>query len=135
MDSFLGLGTHVWIEVTTSKGERTTFSGYKFHKLLGIMENHKRDYDRESTRGSVVITPPQDICEEEWEARVIRSGKEIVERLDKTLKFNGVNPCGKRSGNCCTIARAIITRAGGDIPQCKFKGFSPGLVGIFHLCD
>lgn len=135
MDSFLGLGTHIWIEIISSSGEKTTFSGYNSNKLLGIKKNQKRDYDRESTRGSVTVPPPANTSQQQWDEQVISSAQAVVDKLDKTLLFNGINPCGKKSGNCCTIARTIITRAGGEIPKHKFKGFSPGLVGILHFCD
>lgn len=135
MDSFLGLGTHIWIEVVSESGEKNTFSGYKSNKLLGIKENQQRDYDRESTRGSAIVTPPANMSQQQWDEQIIDSGRSILKQFDKTLLFNGINPCGKNSGNCCTIARAIITRAGGEMPKCKFKGFSPGLEGILHFCD
>lgn len=127
MGSFLGRGTHVWMEIHPSNGKKVTFSGAKVMKLLGVVENLKKDYHKLTTRGSVVIEPPVGMNSADWADRVIEAGREVKLTMHKKLKYNGIFPCLKGYGNCCTIIRLILDKAGGKLPNFKPAGFTPGL--------
>ncbi len=127
MGSFLGRGTHVWLEIHPSEGEKVTFSGAKVTRLLGVIENLKKDYHKLATRGSVVIIPPAGVSCSEWAERVIEAGREVKQTMHKKLKFNSVFPSLSGHGNCCTIVNLIVDRAGGELPEFKPSGFAPGL--------
>ena len=128
MGSFLGRGTHVWLEIHPADGDKITFSGAKAKNLLAIIENLKRDYDKESTRGSVVIPPPNGISSPQWEDSVIQAGRDIKHTMHKKLRYSGAFPFLVGYGNCASIAHLIINQAGGELPKFKFSGFSPGLL-------
>jgi hypothetical protein len=125
--SFLGRGTHVWLEVHPADGKKVTFSGAKIERLLGVVENLKKDYHKQPTRGSVVIPAPAGIGYLEWANRVIESGREVKDSMHKELGFSGLFPWLPGRGNCCSVAQLIITRAGGEIPEFRPSGVAPGL--------
>lgn len=125
--SFLGRGTHVWLEIHPAIGEKVTFSGAKVMRFLGVVENLKKDYHKLATRGSVEVSPPAGMACSEWAERVIEAGREIKLTMHKKLKFNGAFPSLSGHGNCCTIVSLIINRAGGKLPEFKPSGFAPGL--------
>ena len=125
--SFLGRGTHVWLEVHTADGEKVTFSGAKVDRLLGVVENLKKDYEKQPTRGSVVIPVPAGVDALEWADRVIEAGREVKETMHKKFSFSGLFPWLPGCGNCCSVAQLIITRAGGKIPAFRPSGIAPGL--------
>jgi len=127
--SFLGFGTHVWIEVIDKDMVKTTFSGAKAGKHLAVFKNYKRDYDKEAKRGEISIPAPPTISENEWDKIVIQAGDFILNSKHMKLLFTGYFPCGKKRGNCCLIAKWIIAHAGGAIrSDRKLKGFTPGLI-------
>ena len=125
--SFLGSGTHVWLEVHPDHSEKVTFSGVKVERLLGIVENLKKDYDKQPTRGSVVIPPPSGMTCSEWADLVIKAGREVKLTMHKELSFSGLFPWLPGYGNWCSIALLIIAKAGGEIPTFRPSGFAPGL--------
>jgi len=126
--SFLGLGTHVWLVIVSNDGEKTTFSGSRVGKLLGVIKNFKRDYDKLPHRGEVIISPPHTMTQEEWDMAILEAGDVIQSTMNKELRFSGFFPCVKNYGNCCTIAKRIIELAGGVVPASRnFRGFTPGL--------
>lgn len=127
MGSFLGRGTHVWIEVHRANGEKVTFSGAKVARLLGVVENLKNDYDKPPTRGSVVIPAPAGFTEDEWAERVLEAGRIVKQSLSKKLRYHGLFPCLPGYGNCCTVVNWIIEHAGGEMPDFRPAGFAPGL--------
>lgn len=127
MGSFLGRGTHVWLEIHPSVGNKVTFSGAKVTMRLGIAENLKKDYHKLATRGSVVVSPPAGMSSSEWADRVIGAGRDVKLTLHKKLKFNGTFPFLSGHGNCCTIVNMIVDRAGGKLPPFNPSGFAPGL--------
>jgi len=133
MGSFLGRGTHVWLEIHPSEGEKVTFSGAKVMRFLGVVENLKKDYDKRATRGSVVIIPPVGVSSSEWAQRVIEAGREVKLTMHKKLKFNGAFPSLSGYGNCCTIASLIVDKAGGELPEFKPSGFAPGFCSRMRL--
>ncbi len=130
--SFLGKGTHVWLEIIDHRGEKTSFSGSRNGKLLHVLKNYKRDFNRESKRGQLEISPPQGVSEKDWPDTVISAALKIQEEMHEGYVFNGVWPRGKtRAGiprsNCCWVVRNIIELAGGEIPNGRIKGVLPGL--------
>lgn len=127
MGSFLGRGTHLWLEIHSPDGSKVTFSGAKLDKLLGIVENLKRDYHKPATRGSLVIKAPPGMSCTQWSETVIHAGREIKRTMHKKLKFNGPFPSRSGYGNCCTIVGLIIDKAGGEVPPFSPTGFAPGL--------
>lgn len=127
MGSFLGQGTHVWLEVLCPEGNKVTFSGAKAGRLLGIVENLKRDYDKPATRGSINIPPPKGFSNKEWATEVITAGRAIKWSMHKKLRYSGAFPDLSGYGNCATIAKLIIKKAGGKIPQFNPSGFTPRL--------
>jgi hypothetical protein len=132
--SFLGMGTHVWLEIIDQSGEKTTFSGARKGKILHVIKNYKRDFEREADQGLLEIAPPQEMSEEGWSNVVISAANEIQAEMHQGYAFNGVWPWGKtRAGiprsNCCWVVRNIIERAGGTIPRKRIKGVLPGLGG------
>lgn len=129
--SFLGRGTHVWLEITVGS-EKTSFSGSKSGRILRIYKNYRRDHDRHHERGIIIIPAPKHMTEIEWSKAVIEAGDDVIARLDKRYAFNGIWPRGKvkseiNRANCCTIVSLIIRQAGGSIPRAKLKGVVPGL--------
>ena len=129
MDSFLGMGTHVWLVIIDKNGVKTTFSGSKVGKLLGVIKNFKKDYNKPPSRGQMIIPPPSDMGQEEWDKAIIDAGDTIHNLMHKKLRYSGFFPCGETRGNCGTAAKWIVDLAGGVIPPAiKFKGFTPGLV-------
>ncbi len=129
--SFLGLGTHTWLEVQIG-GEKITYSGSKStDKLLLVFKNYKRDYDRDAPLGILTVMPPKGMNEEEWAEKVIQSAENILDSMHQKYRFCGIFPYGKSKdlsrANCCTVLKRIITEAGGKMPQGKLKGFTPGL--------
>jgi hypothetical protein len=125
--SFLGKGTHVWLEAHPYDGEKVTFSGTKVRSLLGVFENLKKDYHKQPTRGSVVIPAPTGIDCAEWADLVIQAGREVKDATHKELGFSGLFPWLPGYGNCCSVAQLIITKAGGEIPVFRPTGIAPGL--------
>lgn len=126
--SFLGLGTHVWLVVTDSNGEKTSFSGAKIEKRLGVIKNYKRDFDKLPRRGEIEILPPPGLSDEQWTAAVLVAGDDVIKSMHLKLRFSGFFPCGKIRGNCCMIAKKIIDTAGGVIPSNRhLYGLTPGL--------
>ena len=125
--SFLGRGTHVWLEVHPEVGDKVTFSGAKVERLLGVVENLKKDYDKQPTRGSVVIPAPAGVDSLEWAKRVIEAGREVINTMHKEFGFSGLFPWLPGYGNCCSVAQIIISKAGGKIPQFRPSGVAPGL--------
>ena len=128
MGSFLGRGTHVWLEIHPSDGKKITFSGAKVMKFLGVVENLKKDYHKLATRGSVVINPPAGVSCSDWAERVIEAGREVKHTMHKKLRYNGIFPGLSGHGNCCTIVSLIVDRAGGELPEFNPSGFAPGYV-------
>lgn len=129
--SFLGRGTHVWLEVHPSNGEKVTFSGAKVNRLLGIVENLKRDYDKPATRGSVMITPPVGMSDDEWADHIVYTARVVKQERHKRLRYDGLFPFLTGRGNCCTVVLEIIKRAGGEMPVFRPKGVAPGLGSPF----
>ncbi len=130
--SFLGRGTHVWLEVTDAEGNKTTFSGVKNGRMLDVIRDYKRDYDRDAARGLLEISPPDHLTEDEWSMAVLSAAEEVLDEMHGNYAFNGIFPWGKTSSgiprsNCCCVAQNIIKRAGGEIPDDKIKGVLPGL--------
>ncbi len=130
--SFLGRGTHVWLEVRNEDGEKTTFSGAKSGKLLHVVTDYKRDYDRGHDRGILEILRPEGMDEKVWGEAVISAAEEVQAEMHGNFAFNGFWPWGEtRSGmprsNCCYVASEIIRRAGGEIPSGQIRGVLPGL--------
>ena len=130
--SFLGLGTHIWLEIIDYKGDKTTFSGSRSGKLLHVLQDYKRDYERAADHGLLEVLPPRGMDEESWGEEVISSALEIQDEMHEGFAFNGVWPWGKTlSGvprsNCCVVVRNIVERAGGAVPDGKIKGVQPGL--------
>lgn len=130
--SFLGFGTHVWLEITNHQGEKTTFSGARNGKFLRVIKNYKRDSERSPDLGFLEVFPPDGMSEEDWAERVFNTALEIVYEMENGYAFNGVWPWGKtRAGlprsNCCRVVKIIIDRAGGEIPNGRIKGVLPGL--------
>lgn len=127
LGSFLGRGTHVWLEVHPEMGEKVTFSGAKVERMLAVVENLKKDYHKSPTRGSVVIPPPEGVECSEWARRVIEAGREVKDCMHKELGFTWLFPCLPGRGNCCTVVHLIIGKAGGEVPEFRPIGFAPGL--------
>lgn len=125
--SFLGMGTHVWLEVTSETSQRTTYSGSRLGRLLGVIKNLKKDYDRDALRGELIIPAPVNMTEHEWAEAVINAGESIREHYHKKLFFSWLFPSRKKAGNCCTVAKHIIEKAGGMIPEHHIKGVLFGL--------
>ena len=130
--SFLGRGTHVWLEVRNEKLGKTTFSGAKSGDLLHVYRDYKRDFDRGHDRGLLEILVPAGMSEEEWDDAVIKHAEKVREEVHGNFAFSGFFPWGKtREGysrsNCCIVAREIITRAGGRLPNGRIRGVVPGL--------
>jgi hypothetical protein len=130
--SFLGFGTHVWLEITNHLGEKITFSGARRGKFLHVIKNYKRDIERSPELGLLEISPPHGVSSQDWDERVISAALEILEEMHMVHIFNGVWPWGNsRSGlprsNCCRVVKNIIDRAGGEIPNGRIKGVLPGL--------
>jgi len=130
--SFLGFGTHVWLEIVSESGEKTTFSGSRSGKRLHVIRDYKRDYDRDAAHGMLEVKAPVGMSEQEWAERVIAVGEEILEEMHDGYAFNGVFPWGRTSAgveraNCCCVIRNIIERAGGEVPSGRIKGMQPGL--------
>jgi len=130
--SFLGRGTHVWLEVTNKAGQRITFSGAKNGIRLDVIKNYKRDYDRAHDRGFIEISPLAGMNEDEWDEAVLEAAIEVQKEMHGKYAFSGIRPWGKNSSgisrsNCCCVAVNIIERAGGEIPKGKIKGVVPGL--------
>jgi hypothetical protein len=130
--SFLGFGTHVWLEIIDHQGEKTTFSGARRGKFLHVLKNYKRDFGRGADHGLLEISPPQGMSEAEWAGKVIATADSILDEMHEGFAFNGVWPWGKtRAGiprsNCCWVVRNIIEQAGGVIPNGRIKGVLPGL--------
>jgi hypothetical protein len=125
--SFLGRGTHVWLEVHPDDGEKVTFSGAKVESLLAVVENLKKDYHKQPTRGSIVIPPPSGMACTEWADLVIQAGREVKDSMHKELGFSGLFPWLPGYGNCCSVAQLIVSRAGGEIPAFRPTGIAPGL--------
>jgi hypothetical protein len=125
--SFLGKGTHVWLELHLANGEKVTFSGAKVERLLGVVENLKKDYDKPPTRGSIIIPPPVGMSDEEWTRRVLEAGRTVKESLSKRVRYHGLLPQLPGYGNCCTVVNWIIDHAGGTIPKFRPAGIAPGL--------
>ncbi len=127
MGSFLGRGTHVWLEIHPAEGVKVTFSGAKVNKLLGVAENLKRDYHKTATRGEIIIQAPHGMDCNQWAQAVIAAGREVKHSMHKKLKYSGLFPSFSGYGNCCTIVALIIQQAGGEIPPFQPSGFAPGL--------
>ena len=125
--TFLGLGTHVWLEINAEDGTKTTFSGSKIGSLLGAIKNYKRDFDKPAHRGFIEILAPEGVCDSDWDAAIIEAGDKIIEIWHKKLPFSGAFPDHVVKGNCCTIVNAIIKDAGGCIPRKRLWGFAPGM--------
>jgi hypothetical protein len=130
--SFLGMGTHVWLEITLGNGERTSFSGAKNGKLLHVVRDYKRDHHRGHDHGLLEIAPPEGMSDEEWGQAVINAALVIQDEMHGNFVFNGVWPWGKTMAgnprsNCCCVASKIITAAGGKIPDGRIRGVLPGL--------
>lgn len=125
--SFLGRGTHVWLEIESGRGTKITFSGANVQRKLRVAENLIKDFDKPSTRGSVVIPAPAGVSESEWAQRVVEAGREVKKSLQKKLKYSGFFPSLPGYGNCCTVVLDIVQRAGGEIPVFRPEGFAPGL--------
>lgn len=130
--SFLGFGTHVWLEIIDQAGKRTTFSGSRNDKLLHVIRDYKRDYDRDAKHGLLEVEPPAGMSEGEWADAVISAAIEIQQEMHGGYAFNGFWPWGKtRKGvprsNCCWVVRKVIERAGGKLPNGRIKGVLPGL--------
>lgn len=130
--SFLGMGTHVWLEIIDGKGERTTFSGAKNGKLLHVIRDYKRDYDRGHDHGVLEILPPEGMSDEEWVEALMSSALEVQDEMHGKFAFSGVWPRGKSftgipRSNCCCVAVRIVEGAGGKIPNGKIRGVLPGL--------
>lgn len=127
MGSFLGRGTHVWLEVQADEGLKVTFSGANVKRRLRVAENLKKDYNKPSTRGSVVIPAPAGLSEKEWAEKVIDAGREVKCGMQKKLGYSGLFPSLPGRGNCCTVVLEIVRIAGGSIPDFRPVGFAPGL--------
>lgn len=130
--SFLGRGTHVWLEIIDQNGEKTSFSGSKQGELLQVIRDYKRDYDREHARGLLEVLPPEGVNDQEWADAVIAAALEIQEEMHGEFAFNGFFPWGEASSgiprsNCCRVVQNIIQRAGGEIPSGRISGVFPGL--------
>ena len=125
--STLGLGTHVWLEIELLGKERITYSGSKMGKVLGIIKNYKRDYDKPAHRGFVEIDAPHGFSQHEWDQAVLASAEHLIKTKHQQLVFDGNFPYRSGRGNCCTIATEIIETAGGCIPKKRLRGFTPGL--------
>ncbi|MGJ8672770.1 hypothetical protein [Rubritalea sp.] len=125
--SFLGSGTHVWLEVHSPNAKKVTFSGARVQQLLGVVENHRKDYNKPPTRGSVIIPAPDGLSEQEWAERVIEAGRTVKKSMSKRLRYHGLLPCLPGYGNCCTVVNWIIGHAGGTIPSFRPAGIAPGL--------
>ncbi len=130
--SFLGRGTHVWLEISNEKAGKTTFSGAKSGDLLHVYRDYKRDYDRAYERGLLEIRPPAGMNDKEWDDAVITASLEVQEEYHGNFAFNGLFPWGvNREGiprsNCCHVASEIIRRAGGILPKGKLRGVLPKL--------
>jgi len=129
--SVLGQGTHTWLEIWY-KGEKITYSGAKGpNKILEILKNYKRDYDRDAGHGMLTVPPPKDLNEEQWAEKVIAAAEKALEEMHHQYHFCGMFPWGKNKGirraNCCSYINKVIKYAGGEIPKGHFKGFTPGL--------
>ena len=130
--SFLGRGTHVWLEIKNEKVGKVTFSGAKSGLLLHVYRDYKRDYDRGHDRGILEVKPPDTMTSEEWDEAVIAAACIVQEEVHGNFAFNGFFPWGKTQdgilrSNCCVVARKIITKAGGVLPNGRIKGVLPGL--------
>ncbi len=125
--SFLGRGTHVWLEVYSADHQKIIFSGAKAGRLLGVVENLKKDYRKPSTRGDVVVPPPAGLTEQEWAREVIIAGRRVVRTMSRQMRYCGCLPNGRSRANCCTVVNVIIEEAGGVIPYFKIRGVAPGL--------
>ena len=117
----------MWLEVHPDDGEKVTFSGAKVESLLGIVENLKKDYHKQPTRGSIVIPPPSGMACTEWADHVIAAGREVKLTMHKELGFSGLFPWLPGYGNCCSVVQLIIDKAGGEIPAFRPLGIAPGL--------
>ncbi|MGJ8656544.1 MAG: hypothetical protein ACSHX6_08830 [Akkermansiaceae bacterium] len=126
------MGTHVWLEIIRGSGERTTFSGAKNGKILHVVRNYKRDYDRGHDHGLLEISAPDGMNDEEWGEAVMAAALVVQAEMHGNFAFNGVWPWGKtRAGvprsNCCCVASRIIRIAGGVMPLGRIRGVLPGL--------
>jgi len=126
--SFLGRGTHVWIEVVRADQRKVTFSGANVDGVLAVAKNLPRDFDKIATRGSVVVEPPEGVSQDDWDEKIIESGVWFREHMSKSLTYTSFFPCRDGYGNCGTVVNEVVRRAGGKIPKFKPLGFSPGLV-------
>ena len=127
MGSFLGKGTHVWLEVRLDQDSKVTFSGANVQRKLRIAENLKKDFDKPATRGSMLVPAPAGLSEREWAERVIEAGRETKKSLRKSINYSGIFPKFPGYGNCCTVVLEIVQKAGGTIPKFRPLGFAPGL--------
>lgn len=125
--SFLGKGTHVWLEVCLEDGEKVTFSGANVSRRLRLAENLKKDFNKPATRGSVVIPPPAGLSDSEWSQRVVVAGRAVKKSLARNLHYSGIFPQLPGYGNCCTAVLDIVRKAGGEMPEFRPEGFAPGL--------
>lgn len=125
--SFLNFGTHLWLEITDDQGAKTTFSGHHHRGKLAILKNYKKDFERPSTRGQLIVPPPQGMNDLEWEQQVIHAGDSLLATHNKQLHFTSFFPNHRTRGNCATVVSQIITNAGGRIPRYQFKGIYTGL--------
>ena len=130
--SFLGFGTHVWLEIIDHQGVKTTFSGARRGKFLHVLQNYKRDFDRGADHGLLEVPPPLGMSEQDWDELVISVALKIQEEMGQHHAFNGFWPWGKTfrgapRSNCCRVVKSIIKQAGGEMPNGKIKGVMPGL--------
>jgi len=129
--SFLGRGTHVWLEILGGD-KKTTFSGSKCGKMLHVLRDYKRDYGRDHARGIIEIPAPSGSSDAEWREAVEAAALEVQNEMHDHYAFNGFWPWGKNGdgiprSNCCCVAQKIIERAGGEIPKERLRGVLPGL--------
>lgn len=122
----------MWLEIIDHAGVRTTFSGARNGKMLDVIRDYKRDFDREAARGLLEILPPAGMSEDEWADAVITASLEVQKKMHGNYAFNGTFPWGETSkgiprSNCCQVVQRIMKIAGGEIPSGKIKGVLPGL--------
>ncbi len=130
--SFLGMGTHVWLEVIDGDGVKVTFSGSKAGGALHVIRDYKRDYDRAFKRGLLEVLAPDGLSDAEWSGVVIAAAEEVLDEMHGNYAFSGIWPWGRTRGgvprsNCCAVVFRIIERAGGEVPRGRVKGVLPGL--------
>ena len=124
-----GLGAHTYTVVTQSNGTQTTFSSHNVNGQNVVSMNHSSDTSPHMNAGSVVISPPEGMTQEQFDSAVIAQGEAMVN--SESLEYSAFpNSDNSGEGNCHTTTRNLVNGAGGKIPESYDpKGMNPDLQG------